>query len=59
MKLSYIEYHDKCSLLTMIQASIDFNDTIKMIQDSVQGIFSEIMATTSRLNTFYRLETLY
>ena len=59
MKLSQIEYHDKFSLLTVIQASIDFYDVIKTIQNSVQGIFSEIMATTSRLNTFYRIETSY
>ena len=59
IKLSQIEYHDKRSLLTVIQASIDFYDVIKTIQNSVQGIFSEIMATTSRLNTFYRIETSY
>ena len=39
MKLSQIEYHEKFSLHTVIQASIYFYDFIKTIQNSVQGIF--------------------
>ena len=34
MKLLQIEYHDKFNLLTAIQASIDFYDVIKTIQNN-------------------------
>ena len=49
----------------VIKASLAFYDVIMTIQKSAstfhksQGIFSDIMATASRLNTLYRLETLY
>ena len=60
-----IECHDKSSSLTVVKASLAFYDGIMTMQKSagtfhkLQGIFSDIMATASRLNTLYRLETLY
>ena len=49
----------------VIEASLAFYDVMKTIQKSAgtfhksQGIFSDIVATASRLNTLYRLGTLY
>ena len=60
-----IEYQDKFGWLTVIKASLVFYDVITAIEKSAgtfhksQGIFSDLMATASRLNTLYRLDTLY